>query len=192
MQSITKEILLFCFLSERFPTTEYLLVLGAHPTHGTHAYRVMPCDACRALVVLKLLRIGRVPALAQQLHRLREQEAMTNSGSSRRRSWLRGIHVDVPRWCLDVVQVRDEMAMAHDFHVEVLSTYFVLPRCFLPRRLFLGGCPGTKVAWRASGFGRPFDLFTPGKLFQGTYPHIQSSMIFPITAAVSQPSKFRV
>lgn len=56
-------------------------------------------------MVLKLLRIGRVPALAQQLHRLREQQAMTNSGSRRRRrSWLREIHVDVPRWCLDVVQ----------------------------------------------------------------------------------------
>lgn len=57
-------------------------------------------------MVLKLLRIGRAPALAQQLHRLREQEAMANSGS-RRRSWLRGIHVDVPRWCLDVVQARE-------------------------------------------------------------------------------------
>lgn len=55
--------------------------------------------------MLKLLRIGRVPALAKQLHRLREQEALASGGAKRRR-WLRGMNVDVPRWCLDVVQVR--------------------------------------------------------------------------------------
>lgn len=59
----------------------------------------------RALVLLKLLRIGRVPALAQQLHRLREQQAMA-IGGARGKSWLRGIQVDVPRWCLDVAQAR--------------------------------------------------------------------------------------
>eukprot|EP00752_Nemacystus_decipiens_P013801 g12253.t1 len=65
-----------------------------------------PDKVFRGLVVLKLLRIGRVPALAQQLHRLREQKAMSNSGI-RRRSLLAlpGIHIEVPRWCLDVVQI---------------------------------------------------------------------------------------
>ncbi|CAM9812213.1 unnamed protein product, partial [Ectocarpus sp. 8 AP-2014] len=58
----------------------------------------------RGLVVLKLLRIGRVPALAKQLHRLREQEALASGGAKRRR-WVRGMNVDVPRWCLDVVQI---------------------------------------------------------------------------------------
>ncbi|CAM9253169.1 unnamed protein product [Ectocarpus sp. 4 AP-2014] len=58
----------------------------------------------RGLVVLKLLRIGRVPALAKQLHRLREQEALASGGAKRRR-WLRGMNIDVPRWCLDVAQI---------------------------------------------------------------------------------------
>lgn len=64
--------------------------------------------------MLKLLRIGRVPALAQQLHRLREQEAMANSGA-RRKSWLRfGMSFDVPRWCLDVVQAREQVLKRQD------------------------------------------------------------------------------
>lgn len=57
--------------------------------------------------MLKLLRIGRVPALAEQLLRLSEQESISNDGpTTSRKGWLRGMHVDVPRWCVDVAQVR--------------------------------------------------------------------------------------
>ncbi|CAM9269782.1 unnamed protein product [Ascophyllum nodosum] len=58
----------------------------------------------RALGVLKLLRVGRVAALSEQLHRLSEQEVIS-SGGSRPKGWLRGIQVDVSRWCIDVAQI---------------------------------------------------------------------------------------
>lgn len=65
--------------------------------------------------MLKLLRVGRVPALSEQLHRLSEQEAVS-SGGPRRRGWLKGIQqIDVPRWCIDVAQVSVEAGLAPFF-----------------------------------------------------------------------------
>lgn len=67
----------------------------------------------RGLFVLKLLRIGRVFSLADQLHRLSEQEAISNGRPRRTLGWLRGLNLDVPRWILDLIQVKARQPIEH-------------------------------------------------------------------------------